>query len=238
MVKLKQASLYIVPTPIGNQPPHLHIPEGVRDIIHNIKHFYVEEIRTARRFLKSIAYPHPLDEVTFIVINEHNQHNFPEQLLQPMRDGYPSALLSEAGMPCIADPGHILVRLAHKLNISVIPLTGSGAIVKALMASGLNGQQFTFHGYLPVKEHLLREKLRHIYHQAIKGYTQIFIEAPYRSQRIVNVILQTAPENLLFCIAASIDSELQFIHTQSIASWKTHLPHLGKQPCVFLIGSE
>lgn len=238
MESLTKPTLYLVPTLLGDQHHELHIPSRVITIIHQLRYFFSEEISTARRFLKTINYPVNFDQVTFIVINEHNQYNANEEWLQPFRNGHSAALLSEAGMPCIADPGHTLVWFAHTFNINVVPLTGPGSISKALMASGLNGQQFTFHGYLPVNAKLLRQKLWQIYQDLQKGYTQIFIETPYRTQRTFEIILQTCPKHLLLCVALNIDSNQQLIKTQSIDKWKQKVFNLGKTPCVFLIGVE
>lgn len=238
MESLTKPTLYLVPTLIGNQHYEFHIPPRVIKIIHKLRYFYSEKISTARRFLKTINYPENLDQVTFIVINEHNQYQPNKEWLEPFRNGYSAALLSEAGMPCIADPGHTLVWLAHNFNINVVPLTGPGSIPKALMASGLNGQQFTFHGYPPINTKLLRQKLWQIYKDLQKGYTQIFIETPYRTQRTFEIIIQTYPKHLLLCVALNIDSDQQLIKTQSIEKWKQEVFNFGKTPCVFLIGVE
>ena len=228
--------LYLIPTPIGEQNPLEVLPHETLIQLPNIKHFLVENLRSARRFLKAAGYPHDFDTVWFYEINEHNQHEVTIDWLQPLREGHNTGLLSEAGVPCVADPGYTMVRLAHENNVEVISLGGPSSIIKALMASGLNGQQFTFHGYLPVKPDELKPRLKKIEELARKNYTQIFIETPYRNDRMFDIITTTCHSDTLLCIASAIDTDQQKIVTKAVEFWKKNKPELKGKPCVFLLG--
>ncbi len=227
------SELYLIPTPIYNDSNFKTLNT---DIIFALKHFIVENIRTTRRFLKSINYPHPISEVWFYEVNEHNQEYITSECLQPIEMGNSIGLLSEAGIPCVADPGYSVVRLAHLLNITVTPLSGDSSILIALMSSGLQGQQFTFHGYLPIKPELLKRKLKQIEKHALQDYTQIFIETPYRNERLMNFIVQNCNKDLFLCVASNLLTNEQYIKTQTINTWSKLLPTLNNKPSVFLIG--
>jgi 16S rRNA (cytidine1402-2'-O)-methyltransferase len=229
-------ALYLIPTPIGETGHKEMLPAETIDVLPHLKHFLVENIRSARRFLRAAGYAHNFDDVWFLEINEHNQMDFSQEWLQPIKNGHSVGLLSEAGLPCVADPGYTVVRIAQQQNIHVVPLGGPSSLMKALMASGLNGQQFTFHGYLPVKVDELKRKIKIIEEQAIKGYTQIFIETPYRNERMFESLLSACRPETLLCVAAAIDTSNQFIKTASISQWKKLKPSLKGLPCVFCIG--
>jgi 16S rRNA (cytidine1402-2'-O)-methyltransferase len=228
--------LYLIPTPIGEQNPLDALPSETLSRLPDIRHFLVENLRSARRFLKAAAYQHDFDSVTFYEINEHNQYQVNLEWIQPLLDGHHLGLLSEAGVPCVADPGYTVVRLAHEKGFEVVPLGGPTSILKALMASGLNGQQFTFHGYLPVKPDELKRQLKKIEDSAKNGYTQIFIETPYRNDRMFDIIISTCQHNTLLCIASAIDTDQQKINTLPVLTWKKNKPELKGKPCVFLLG--
>lgn len=235
-MKQLKPTLYLIPTPVGESNSLTVLPAETLNILPDIQHFLVENIRSARRFLKSSAYPHDFDNVWFCEINEHNQLHIESEWLEPMKDGKNMGLLSEAGIPCVADPGYTVVRMAHENGFNVSPLGGPSSIIKSLMASGLNGQQFSFHGYLPVKTDELKRKLKKIEEQSVSGYTQIFIETPYRNDRLFDTITAVCKPDLLLCIAVSIDTEEQSIQTRSITGWKKIKPNLKGKPCVFLLG--
>ncbi len=236
-MKQDNPTLFLIPTPVGNRNTQDVLPAETLSILPQISHFLVENIRSARRFLKAASYPHNFDDVWFYEINEHNQLNSEKEWLQPLREGHHMGLLSESGVPCVADPGFTVVRMAHELNYRVAPLGGPTSIIKALMASGLNGQQFVFHGYLPIKPDELKRKLKKIEELALTGYTQIFIETPYRNDRMLDTVLSSCRNDTILCIAASIDSEDQLILTKSISGWKQSKPFLKGKPCVFLLGN-
>lgn len=208
---MKNPKLYLIPTPISEKDPHLVLNAETINTISKIRFFLVENLRTARRFLKSIGYPHSIDSTWFFEISEHNQHNTLLEWIQPMIDGNDMGLLSEAGVPCVADPGYTVVNLAHQKNFDVVPLVGPSSILMALMASGLSGQNFKFHGYLPVKPDELKRKIKQIEQETIKGETQIFIETPYRNDKMFDFLISNCKSELMLCLASDINGNEEFI---------------------------
>lgn len=232
----KQGTLFLIPTPIA-EGSHLNVlPPETISVLPKLSHFLVENTKSARRFLKRAGYPHSFDETWFFEINEHNQFEINAHWLQPLKDGKDVGLLSEAGLPCVADPGYTVVRLAHEFGFKVVPLGGPSSLMKALMASGLNGQQFVFHGYLPVKPDDLKRSLKKLEENARLGFTQIFIETPYRNDRMLEMILAVCRLETRICIAAAIDTEQEDIRTASVSVWKKSKHTLKGLPTVFLIG--
>jgi 16S rRNA (cytidine1402-2'-O)-methyltransferase len=205
-------------------------------ILNQCRFFIVEEIRTTRRFLRSLLPQFPIDECTFLVYNEHSTNDNLMPYIQPLLNGHHVCLLSEAGMPCIADPGYLIIQLAHQYQIPVIPVPGSSSIFLALAASGLPSQSFKFNGYLPQKNPDLIHKIKSIEKesQSLK-LSQIFIETPYRNQRLFNQLLATCNDNTLLCVAYNLASSESFIKTTSIKNWKKSNFLLDKHPCVFII---
>jgi len=201
-----------------------------------VRHFIVEEIRAARRFLRKIHPDFPIDACKFTMLNEHTTGSEYPELIQPLEEGFDVALMSEAGLPCIADPGWQLVALAHQMQIRVLPLPGPSSIMQALMASGMIGQQFVFHGYLPVQPAQRAKALQQIEKDSMqRRFTQIFIETPYRNQAMLNTILQTLHPDTRLCVASGIMSDSESIVSQSIDSWRMKPVTLSKLPSVFLI---
>lgn len=229
--------LYLIPNTLGNQNLTYTIPPGIKEKAANINVYIVENLRNARRYLKNLDKNIQIDRLTFFELNEHTDSREIPGFLDPVISGSDTALLSEAGVPGVADPGASVVRFAHERGIRVVPLAGPSSILLSLMASGLNGQSFRFHGYLPVKRPDRIRKIR-IIEQDLKqtGETQIFIETPYRSDAMVTDILETCKPATLLCIAADITLESEFIHTHSIHIWKSMKPSLHKRPVVFLLG--
>ncbi|NVO18806.1 MAG: SAM-dependent methyltransferase [Bacteroidetes bacterium] len=234
---MKPGILYLIPTPLGDPGEELVQFPGNKEIIESLEIFIVEELRTARRFLKKSGISRSIDALTFFELNEHTVQQESEHFLDPALAGKNIGLLSEAGLPCIADPGHTVVMLAHRKGIRVIPLVGPSSLMLALMASGMNGQQFVFHGYLPAKPNERVQALRslekdiHIHHR-----TQIFIEAPYRNQAMLDSIRNSCNGETRLCIAIDLTMETEYISTRPIAGWKNNLPDLHKRPAVFLLG--
>jgi 16S rRNA (cytidine1402-2'-O)-methyltransferase len=234
---MKPGILYLIPTPLGDSGEELMQFPGNKDIIDSLEVFIVEELRTARRFLKKSGISRTIDSLTFFELNEHTVQEESELFLNPALEGKNIGLLSEAGLPCIADPGHSIVKLAHKKGMRVIPLVGPSSLMLALMASGMNGQQFIFHGYLPAKPNERVSALRsiekdiHTHHR-----TQIFIEAPYRNQAMLESIRSSCHGDTRLCIAIDLTMESEYISTRSVAGWKNNLPDLHKRPAVFLLG--
>jgi 16S rRNA (cytidine1402-2'-O)-methyltransferase len=229
--------LYLVPNTLGNPDTSLTIPNGIIARVSDIKLFIVENLRNARRYLKSLNKDINIDSLTFFELNEHTAVEEIPAFLDQVEKGMDAAIISEAGVPGVADPGATVVRIAHEKGIRVVPLTGPSSLLLALMASGLNGQSFCFHGYLPVKRPERIKKIREIEQLAIrKGETQMFIEAPYRNDPLLSDILNTCHPSTLLCIAADITMETEFISTRSTGAWKNKKPTLHKRPVLFLIG--
>jgi 16S rRNA (cytidine1402-2'-O)-methyltransferase len=229
--------LYLIPLPI-NENDISFIPAEVVKIIHSLSYFIVEKSRTARRFIKSTGFTGKIDGLTFIELDKHKKGSIDKSILNPALGGIPIGLMSEAGMPCIADPGSEIVALAHEQGIKVVPLTGPSSIFLSLAASGLNGQSFKFEGYLPVKEPSLSKKLRIIEKSILsENTTHIFIETPYRNKQLLDKVINSFPDNTRLCIAANITSDSEYICTKKIGKWKkSGFPDLNKINCVFLLG--
>ena len=228
--------LYLIPLPIAEDEKYL--PSEVINTIHSLSYFIVEKARTARRFIKSTGYQGSIDNLIFIELDKHNPGKTDKSILKPALEGKPMGLMSEAGMPCIADPGSKIVLFAHEAGIKVVPLPGPSSIFLALAASGLNGQSFSFEGYLPLKDDQLSKKLDFI-SKSIKSHnkTHIFIETPYRNNQLFEKLMRSMPDNFRLCIAADISSQNEFIRTMEIKKWKkTSVPELHKINCVFLLG--
>ena len=230
--------LYLIPAPLGDETPiEAVIPTGTLNSLRGIRHFVVEELRTARRYLSKAGIGVPIDSLTFFELNEHTpvtQDISP--YLQAAIEGQDVGLLSEAGVPAVADPGARLVLLAHQKNIEVVPLTGPSSLLLALMASGLNGQCFAFAGYLPVKSSERQQQLRMLEKRsAAERQTQLFIEAPYRNDALLADILTTCRPGTLLCIAADITQPCAFIKTMPVSEWKKTTVDIRKRPCIFLL---
>ncbi len=233
-----KGNLYLIPTPLGETGFEAGLPVYNLQILQRIDTFIVEELRTARRFLRKAGYLKDFETVTFHLLNEHTLDNEADGMLGNAISGQHIGLLSEAGLPCIADPGNIVVRLAHRKGIRVIPLTGPSSIMLALMASGLNGQNFVFHGYLPVKPDERIKALRELELAVSKGnQTQMFIETPYRNMAMLESIIKTCHPTLTLCIAADLTLETEWIRSMPLSEWKRQKPELHKRPAVFLLGN-
>jgi 16S rRNA (cytidine1402-2'-O)-methyltransferase len=235
---MTKGNLYLIPTPLGETGFETGLPAINMQILQQIDTFIVEELRTARRFLRKAGYAKDFELVNFYLLNEHTPDVEAASMLEKALTGQHTGLLSEAGLPCIADPGHIVVRLAHRKGIRVIPLTGPSSIMLALMASGLNGQKFVFHGYLPVKPDERTKALRELEHAASRDYqTQIFIETPYRNLAMLESIIKTCNPTLVVCIAVDLTLETEWIRSMPVSEWKRQKPDLHKRPAVFLLGN-
>ena len=231
-----KGTLYLLPTPLG--PDTLHsLPPYLIEQLHRLNVFIVERLRTARRFISATKPPQPIDSMQFLELNEHTPEQDYPALLSPLENGQDVGLLSEAGCPAVADPGAAIVLLAHQKGIKVVPYVGPSSILLALMASGMNGQSFCFHGYLPPKKPLLAKALKRLEQQSQRSkQTQIFIETPYRNQGLVEQCLTHLSPSTLFCIAVDLTTETEWIATRSIKDWKkTTIPNLHKRPAIFLL---
>ena len=229
-------TLYLIPVTLGDSPVHHVIPAYVLELLGRLDHFIVEDLRSARRYLKKAGVEKAIDDLSFYLLNEHTEDQAMEELLVVLTTGNDAGMLSEAGVPAVADPGSGLVALAHRHNIRVVPLAGPSSILMALMAAGMNGQSFRFHGYLPVKKPQRLNSLRRIEKTALEtGETQIFMETPYRNMNLLEDIVGTCRDNTLLCIAVDISLATESIITKTVREWKGQLPDIHKRPAVFLL---
>ena len=231
-----KGTLYLIPSLLGEGPVENSIPANNTRMIESLKYFIVEEVRTARRFIKKVSPGFNLDEAHFSIFNEHSDKAEIHSYLTPLREGNHVGILSEAGIPCIADPGAEIVALAQQQGMRVIPLTGPSSLFLALMASGFNGQNFAFHGYLPIEKGERVRKIKEIEKQVFGcNQTQIFIETPYRNRQLFEALLSTCNENLLLCLACDLTLDSEFIKVKSIREWRKANPEINKRPVVFLL---
>lgn len=227
--------IYLIPVTLGGKNFADTIPAGVLQITSSLRCFIVEDIRSARRYLRMIDRNFPIDDTTFFELNEHTGDEEILDFLKPLENGSDLGLMSEAGLPCIADPGAKITAAAHKKNIKIIPLAGPSSIIMGLISSGMNGQNFAFHGYLPVKPDERSSKLKDIEKRSLGGETQVFMETPYRNQKMFDAILSVCQPETRLCIAADITLATEEIRTQKIADWKRKIPLLNDRLVVFLI---
>ena len=229
--------LFLIPTPLGEYAPNNVLPAPVLELIPQIRLWFVEETRTARRFLSAAGWRGHVEELELLEINEHSTKE--EIEAYALRLGEQDAgLISEAGLPAVADPGARLVELAHRKGVEVVPQVGPSSLMLALMSSGMNGQNFAFNGYLPVKPPQRKESLRRIEKlSAQSGQTQIIIETPYRNDSLLADILAVCNASTRVCIAADITLPTQYIKTKTVAQWKKAAVVIGKRPCGFIISA-
>ncbi|HKE40684.1 MAG TPA: SAM-dependent methyltransferase [Casimicrobiaceae bacterium] len=230
--------LFVIPSTLGLVPPDAVLPRRTLDVARGLTHFVAETPKTTRRFFKEIDGGSPLRSVDIAELSEHTPRERVAQLLQPALSGADLGLISDAGCPGIADPGALLVAAAHRAGIEVVPLPGSSAIMLALMASGLNGQAFAFHGYLPVKPGARANAIKTLDDTLTRsGATQIFIETPYRNDAIVKAVVATCRGSTQFCVAVDLTLASEQVISRTIAAWRDATrPALAKRPAVFLLG--
>ncbi|MGL4363919.1 MAG: SAM-dependent methyltransferase [Bacteroidales bacterium] len=227
-------TLYLIPTTLGESCIIDVLPQHTANIAKNITYFVVENIRSARRFLKQIDKTINIDLLNFTELNEHTPESAINAMLSPLLTGHNVGVLSEAGVPAVADPGSLLVKVAHQNAIKVVPLVGPSSILLALMASGFNGQSFCFSGYIAVKQEERIKQIKHLEIQA-KQQTQIFMETPYRNNKLMSDLLINCHPHTQVCIAADITLATEMIITRSVSEWKTKSIDLNKRPCIFLL---
>ena len=227
--------IYLIPVTLGGDDFLKVIPEKVISITRQLRYFIVEDIRSARRFLRLIDKEFPINDSVFFELNEHTGESDITNYLEPIFNGSDIGVLSEAGLPGIADPGAGIIAMAHQKGITVTPLSGPSSILLALISSGLNGQNFSFNGYLPVKPAERSAKLRELEKKAGEGYAQIFMETPYRNQKMLESLITTCHKNTLLCIAADITLPTESIRTMKISEWKRDLPLLNDKLVVFVM---
>ncbi len=233
---MKKGSLFLIPTTLGEQNSLQVLPQQVFSIIKQTRHFIVENEKNARRFIKKIHPTKNQSELTFFTLNKHTDSKEHITFLAPIEQGHSVGIISDAGVPGIADPGAEIVLLAHQKNINVYPLVGPSSILLAVMASGMNGQSFAFNGYLPIDKQERKKSLKELEFRAKRfNQTQVFMETPYRNHAMIAFILNTCAASTLLTIACDITLNSEFIKTQTISEWKKQPLDFHKRPCIFCI---
>lgn len=229
-------TLYLIPNLLGESTPERVLPAFNTKIINNIRYYIVENIRTTRRFLKKVDKNIDIDRLTFFELNQHTDPQIIGSYIEPLLHGEDMGIVSEAGCPAVADPGALVVELAQQKNIQVVPLVGPSSILLALMASGFNGQSFSFEGYLPIDNDKRIKRLKVLENRIYtENQTQIFIETPYRNNKIVQDFIAHCRPSTKLCIASEITTDNEFIKTKPLGRWKNSCPDLSKKPTIFLL---
>lgn len=237
---MSKGKLYMIPTTLGESDVSKILPLSVKETIHSLDEFIVENSKTARAFLKLMEIPTAQNKLKLHVLNKHTEAQDLPTFLNSCRAGKNIGLISEAGCPGVADPGAEIALLAHKEDIQIIPLVGPSSILMSLMASGMNGQSFSFHGYLPIDKLDAKKKLKDL-EKLSRSYnqTQLFIETPYRNNKLLANLLQNLQSSTKLCIACDISLNTEYIKTKTISEWKRSAkPELHKRPCIFLIHTQ
>lgn len=232
-----RSRLFLIPNYLADDNPVNFLPELVREQVHHIRHFVVENEKAARALIKKLNLASTQQELTIRLWNEHSKPEDIKDVVELFTTGKDIGVITDAGLPCVADPGADVVKLAHEKNIEVIPLPGASSIFMALMASGFNGQTFTFNGYLPIDKAQRAKKIKQMEADVFgKNQTQLFMEAPYRNNQLLNDVITNGNGATRLCIACNISSANGFIKTKTLADWKKQLPDLHKQPVMFVLG--
>ena len=231
-----ESALYLLPVTLGDTPTATVLPAYNSEVIAGIRHFIVENVRSARRFLRKVDPLFDIDGSQFYELNKHTSPEAVSAYLAPLSKGHPVGVISEAGCPAVADPGADVVAIAQRKGYKVVPLVGPSSIILSVMASGFNGQSFAFNGYLPVKPDERVKRLRQLEQRIYnEEQTQIFIETPYRNGKMVEDILATCRPQTKLCIAANLTCEGEYVRTRTVNEWKGRVPELSKIPCIFLL---
>ena len=241
-----ETALYLIPVPLGDTPIEQVLPAYNREIIVQVRHFIVENVRSARRFLKKVDASICINDLTFYELNQHTDRSRIDSYLTPLIEGMPVGIISEAGCPAVADPGADVVALAQRRKLKVVPLVGPSSILMSVMASGFNGQSFAFHGYLPIEDEARATRLKQLEQRVYaEDQTQLFIETPYRNVRLMQFLLKTLRPQTRICLASNITCSDEKITTLSVAEWRRLLPqgakeedlqrHVPRTPSMFLI---
>ena len=232
---MQSGKLFLIPSFLGEDNAAI-IPDEAKNCVYELNEFIVENAKSARRFLRAIGYKKNFDtEVTMHELDKHADKQDCPTLMQNVLTGNNCGLISEAGNPCIADPGGELVAFAHKHNIQVVPHVGPSSILLALISSGFNGQNFTFNGYLPILPFERTKKIKHLENLSATT-TQLFMETPFRNQKLLEEVLKTCNDETLLCVACDLTLSTQYIKTQKLKEWKKTVPDVNKRYCIFLLG--
>lgn len=231
--------LYLIPTTLGDNEPLEVLPISVKQVIENTTHFIVENEKSARRFIKKIAPKKLQDSLKISILNKYSESLEIFNYLDVCLQGENIGLLSEAGVPAVADPGAVIVAMAHEKGVKVVPLVGPSSILMALMASGLNGQSFAFNGYLPIDKSERKKELKRLEKLSFeRNQSQIFIETPYRNEKMFDDLMQSLSQNTAICIAVDITLPTEFIKTFTVKAWKGKKPDIHKKPAIFIIHKQ
>ncbi len=233
---MSQGNLFLIPTYLSADNDASFISPMVVEVLQNTKHYFVENVRTTRRFISSLKAGITIEELVFQTLDKKTNWDQMYDLFEPIRRGEDMAVISEAGVPCLADPGNLAVSFAHQTHVKVVPMPGTSSIQMALIASGFNGQKFTFHGYLPIDKSPRQQKIRELEKLSQSGYTQIFMETPYRNQQLIKDILKTCRPDTLMSISANISGQSEKILTQPISKWNKTDIQIHKIPAIFSFG--
>ena len=231
-----ETALYLIPVTLGDTPLANVLPQHNSDVIAGIKHFIVEDVRSARRFLRKVDPQFDIDGSQFFELNKHTAPEVVAGYLKPLQQGKPMGVISEAGCPAVADPGADVVAIAQRKGLKVVPLVGPSSIILSVMASGFNGQSFAFNGYLPIKPDERAKKLRQLEQRIYnEEQTQLFIETPYRNGKMIEDIIKNCRPQTKLCIAANLTCDDEFVRTRTVKDWRGKAPDLSKIPCIFLL---
>ena len=234
--KKKLGVLYLIPTPLGENPPLEVLPLSVKKIIEDQNHFIIENEKAARRFIKKIAPNKNQDQLILYPLNKFITQQETETYLDECKAGISMGLFSDAGCPGIADPGSVIVAKAHRLGIQVKPIVGPSSLILAMMSSGMNGQNFAFNGYLPIEQKKRKQAIIQFEKKAIKdNQAQLFIETPYRSDSLLKELLKVLLSNTLLCVGCDLSLQNEYIKTLTISQWRNEKADLNKRPCIFII---
>ncbi|GAB5538397.1 MAG: SAM-dependent methyltransferase [Salibacteraceae bacterium] len=232
---MSKGRLFLIPSSLGSDDPVNFIPKASLDEVYRLQYFIAERAKTARAYLKDIAFPLPMSDIHVNELNKHDREDY-KQLLAPCLGGHDCGLLSEAGVPGVADPGGGVVAAAHRLGIEVVPLVGASSILLALMASGMSGQKFMFHGYLPKDETQLAKQIKTLESTSQnENMTQIFIETPFRNEKLRAALLRHLKADTRLCLSVNLTAKGQSIRTKTVADWKKATINIDRNPTVFLI---
>ena len=234
---MSKGRLYLIPVPLGQTEAAAVLPQPVLACAQALAHFVAENAKSARAFLKSLPANLPLQQIRIAELNEHTPDSALPRLLEPLLAGNDVGLISEAGCPAVADPGATLVAMAHEAGIKVVPMVGPSSILLALMASGLTGQGFTFHGYLPSASQEREKRLRELEKDSLQSQrTQIFIETPYRNRQMLESLLKACAPDTRICLATDLTLDSEQIRTRPVSAWQAQpLPEINRRPTVFLL---
>ena len=230
--------LFLIPAYLSEESPIDYFAPSIKEYILKTDYFFVENEKTARKVIKFFAPEKKQSDLKLFILDKYSESNDLKEAQKLMKSGQDFGLLSEAGLPCIADPGNVMVKWCHENNVKVIPINGPSSIILALISSGFNGQEFTFHGYLPIDKEQKKKQILFLENQVQKsGYSQIFMETPYRNNQLLEDLIKFLNPNTKLCIAANINHPTEeFIKTLKISDWKNKKPELHKIPAVFVLG--